>query len=200
LLTLISSSLFCSVRFSFFGLIIDGRESVRAGGANLNVYSNAFAYGGDIPLRYTCDGRNYFPPLSWDAGPTGTKSFVVMCVNPDVPSGEIVLWIVYNIPPEKTSLPERFIDPYHAFGDESATVQDGIKQVGYRGLWLPKNYPITQEYFFIVFALDTMLDGKDDKHITKRDVFEWIKGHELVSGILIGRYTKEPEVLPLFRG
>ena len=94
-------------------------------------------------------------------------------------------------------MPEDFIDPKHSFGDELAVVANGTQQVGYRGICMPKNYPITQEYYFIVFALDTMI-SLDEKEKSKKAVFEKIKGHELASGVLMGRYAKEREIVPLF--
>ena len=184
--------------FSFFGPAMERAQAARVLGASLNVSSHAFLYGIRIPLKYTCDCSNTFPPLSWEKGPWKTKSYVVMCVNPDVVSGEIVLWIVYNIPASRTSLPEGFIDPDHSFGDEAAVIQDGILQVGSRGIFLPKNYPLVQEYYFIVFALDSMITPMK-KPVTKEVVFDAIKGHELAAGICLGLYAKEPEVIPLFR-
>src|SRR5688500_16525468 len=37
--------------------------------------SSAFADGEALPVKYSCGGDNVSPPLSWTAGPEGTKSY-----------------------------------------------------------------------------------------------------------------------------
>jgi len=181
-----------------FCVRIGGVQMARVAGDTLALRSSGFKYGGCLPAKYTIDGGNIFPALSWKPGPCGTASFVVMCVHPDAPTGDTVLWIVYNIPPVVTGLPEKFINPNHNYGDGIATVRDGIKQIGYEGINLPKKFPVPQDYFFIIFALDTTLNFLKESDVLKEDVFRTIKGHELAAGILKGSYTKEPEATPIF--
>ena len=72
----------------------------------LTVASQAFKHGEPIPALYTCDGQDTSPPLSWSDAPAGTKSWVLISDDPDAPMGMWVHWVVYNLPPETTQLPE----------------------------------------------------------------------------------------------
>jgi hypothetical protein len=47
--------------------------------------SSAFADGGEIPVRYTCDGDNVSPPLAWSNLPEGTRSLALVVDDPDAP-------------------------------------------------------------------------------------------------------------------
>jgi Raf kinase inhibitor-like YbhB/YbcL family protein len=60
--------------------------------------SPAFVAGGQIPVRYTCDGANVSPPLRWTAPPRGTRSLGLTVVDPDAPGGHFVHWVASAIP------------------------------------------------------------------------------------------------------
>jgi Raf kinase inhibitor-like YbhB/YbcL family protein len=60
--------------------------------------SPAFAAGGAIPARYTCDGSNVSPPLRWTAPPRGTRTLGLTVVDPDAPGGHFVHWVASAIP------------------------------------------------------------------------------------------------------
>ncbi len=45
-----------------------------------------FAFCTPDPAHHVCLGRNLNPQLSWCDAPAGTRSFVVLCHDPDVPS------------------------------------------------------------------------------------------------------------------
>lgn len=66
--------------------------------------SNAFTDGAEIPQRFTCDGENMSPPLSWGDAPTETRSFVILCEDPDAPRGTWRHWAAYDIPADVTAL------------------------------------------------------------------------------------------------
>ncbi|MCK5248712.1 MAG: hypothetical protein KAJ98_02035 [Spirochaetaceae bacterium] len=52
---------------------------------SLSLTSTAFAHEDSIPVRYTCEGRDLSPPLSWIDIPEGTKSLVLIMDDPDAP-------------------------------------------------------------------------------------------------------------------
>jgi len=60
------------------------------------VLTSAFANGGEIPRKYTCDGADVSPPLHWTAPPAGTRSFLLEVV--DVSAHRFVHWDARGIP------------------------------------------------------------------------------------------------------
>src|SRR6266705_2085370 len=73
---------------------------VRPGGATMafELESSAFKAGETIPRKHTCDGEDRSPPLAWTDPPPGTKSFVLVCDDPDAPAGTWVHWVLYGVP------------------------------------------------------------------------------------------------------
>lgn len=80
----------------------------------LTVTSSTFTNGGTIPFPNVSkgcgspqtDGQDISPQISWSAGPPGTASYVVTIFDTDAPTGVgFWHWIVFNIPPNVTSLP-----------------------------------------------------------------------------------------------
>jgi hypothetical protein len=102
-----------------------GGDNNQGGGGgnqgNLSLSSTAFANNGTIPLRYAstdAGGQNVSPPLSWSGAPSGTRSFVLVCLDPD--ADNFVHWVMYDIPASVNSLPEG-VPP-------QATLPNGAKQ------------------------------------------------------------------------
>lgn len=150
----------------------------------LVITSTAFSLNGKIPSKYTCDGDDVSPALNWSAGPSGTKSFALISDDPDAPVGTWVHWIVWNIPPDTTGLPEGVA--------AKDTLPNGMRQgltdfqrVGYGGPCPPSG---THRYFFKLYALDTLLDIP--ARATKADVEKAMKGHVLGEAQLIGLYSR----------
>ncbi len=84
-----------------------GRPTASSGGATpqpgvtpatMAMTSSAFAAGGGIPAKYTCDGQGVSPPLQWDAPPSGTQSLALIVTDPDAPGGTYVHWVIYGLP------------------------------------------------------------------------------------------------------
>jgi hypothetical protein len=55
---------------------------------------------------FGCTGRNISPALAWAGAPDGTKSFALLCHDPDAPTGGAGWWhwLVLNIPASATGL------------------------------------------------------------------------------------------------
>jgi hypothetical protein len=70
----------------------------------MKLVSSAFADGAAIPRRFTCDGENLSPPLQWSDAPASTRSFVLLCDDPDAPAGTWHHWAAYDLPPTVTEL------------------------------------------------------------------------------------------------
>ena len=162
-------------------------DTGEAGGEKMEIKitSSAFAEGGMIPSKYTCDGADVSPPLQWDAVPEGTKSIALISDDPDAPMGTWVHWVLFNLPAQTRELPEN-VPP-----DE--TLPNGAKQgitdfgrVGYGGPCPPSG---THRYFFKIYALDTEL--QIDTGAGKRGLLKAMEGHILGQGQLMGKYKRK---------
>ena len=147
--------------------------------------STAFTAGGMIPSPYTCQGKDISPPLVWSGTPKNTKSYALICDDPDAPMGTWVHWVFYNIPPSCSSLPEALekterpalggIHGKSSFGD-----------FGYGGPCPPWG---THRYYFRLHALDAMLSLGSGA--SKKDILEAMEGHILAKAELMGTYRKK---------
>ena len=149
------------------------------------VTSPAFEDGGMIPKKYTCDGEDIAPPLHIDGVPGEARSLVLIADDPDAPSKTWVHWVLYNLPPGTTELPENMPKDEEIQSGARHGITD-FQRFGYGGPCPPSG---THRYYFKVYALDTMLDlsGK----VTKTDVLKAMEGHVLAEGQLMGRYQRQ---------
>ena len=77
----------------------------------MRITSTAFAHNGEIPPKYTCEGDDVSPPLSWSGLPQGAKSLALIVDDPDAPDPAApkmtwVHWVLYDLPPAAGGLPE----------------------------------------------------------------------------------------------
>jgi Raf kinase inhibitor-like YbhB/YbcL family protein len=110
--------------------------------------SDAFTDGSPIPRRFTCEGADVSPPLRWGDAPAATGSFVLLCDDPDAPSGTWCHWAAYDIPPERTGLAEG-VDP------DDATLKQATNDShtqGYSGPCPPHGHG-PHRYHFRLLAL-----------------------------------------------
>ena len=89
--------------------------------------SAAFQAGATIPRQHTCDGADQSPPLSWSDLPSGTKSLALIVEDPDAPGGTFVHWVLFNVPPIPSELPQ---------GISHQTILDNGARQGRNGLSL----------------------------------------------------------------
>jgi Raf kinase inhibitor-like YbhB/YbcL family protein len=152
----------------------------------LTLTSPAFEAGGKIPSKYTCEGADVSPPLAIAGIPDGTKSLALVEDDPDAPDPKApklvwVHWVLYNLSPDTTAIPE-------GAGSESpAGAISGInnwKRTGYGGPCPPIG---RHRYFHKLYALDTKLPAQP---MTKGELEAAMKGHVLAQAELIGTYQK----------
>lgn len=152
----------------------------------MQLTSSAFENNARIPRRYSGEGEDVSPPLSWDGAPENTKSLVLVCEDPDAPRGTFRHWAAYDIAPDHTALPEA-IAPSGA--------PDGIRQAindfgrrGYGGPMPPKGHG-PHHYHFRLFALDC-------EHLPLRpgasvaDVRKAALAHRIAEAALTGLYER----------
>lgn len=155
--------------------------------SSLRLTSSAFDQDGQIPLKYTCEGEDLSPPLSWSDAPAGTKSFAMIVDDPDAPDPKApkmvyVHWVLHNIPPSTTSLPENATKS----GLPAGTVQ-GMTDFGRKDYGGPCPPIGVHRYFFKLYALDTELNLSAP---TKPDLLKAMEGHILADAELMGTYIK----------
>jgi Raf kinase inhibitor-like YbhB/YbcL family protein len=159
--------------------------SAMKGGRIMNISSPAITEGGQIPSKYTCDGQDVSPPLEWRDFPAGTKSFALICDDPDAPGGDWVHWVVYNIPAAVPRLDENVRrDP--EFANRMRQGNNDWPRIGYGGPCPPSG---THRYFFKLYALDTILDLRPGA--TKAQLLKAMQGHVLAEATLIGKYRRQ---------
>jgi Raf kinase inhibitor-like YbhB/YbcL family protein len=145
----------------------------------ITITSPAFKEGDTIPKKYTCDGENLSPPLSWSGLPDGTQSLALIVDDPDAPVGTWVHWVLYAIPAHLDSL----IEGCSGIGTECET---DFRRPGYGGPCPPRGKP--HRYFFKLYALDTTL--KLPPGVKKAGVERAMQGHVLAQGQLMGKYRR----------
>lgn len=163
-------------------LTFAGKEAAMA----MEINSAAFADGGAIPTRYTCQGDDVSPPLAWSGIPPEAKSLVLIVDDPDAPDPRApkmtwVHWVLYNLPPDSDGLPE-------AVNNLPPGTGEGLndwKRTGYGGPCPPIG---SHRYFHKLYALDTVLEGLNRP--TKAQVEKAMARHILGQAELVGTYRK----------
>ncbi len=162
---------------------LDPLRSVLGNAPNsLSLTSAGLSAGSMVPKQFTCDGTDKSPPLSWSGGPEDTVSYAVLMYDPDAPKGTFYHWVIYNIPPNITSLPEGIPKTFRtSFGLQCI---NDFGRYGYGGPCPP--HGSTHRYVFVVLALDTKLNLPNN---TDTKVFlNAVKGHVLAYGVLVVSY------------
>lgn len=159
-------------------------ESEEGAVVSFQLFSPAFEHKGKIPARYTCTAEDVSPELQWRDAPQGVKSFALIMDDPDAPAGTWVHWVIYNIPPDSTSLPEGSGKKDGLNNGPVHGKNSGGKSY-YSGPCPPSG---THRYFFKLYALDTTLDLPEGA--TKPELLKAIQGHLVGMAELMGTYSK----------
>ncbi len=175
----------CAAAAAQLGARAAGRASP-GGPVAFALSTSAVAHGDAIPARFTCDGADSSPALSWNEPPAGTKALALVCDDPDAPVGLWTHWLIWSLPPDRRSLPEGLA--------KMADGPEGLRQgtndfgrPGYGGPCPPRG--ATHRYFFRLLALEAPLDlapGADRRAFDRA-----LRGRRvLASSELMGRYAR----------
>ena len=119
-----------------------GRPSGGRGDGQFHLSVGGLPAGASIPPRFTCDGKNVSPPVSWSGEPEGTQSFALIMEDPDARNYNH--WLLWDIPASVHSIAEgakpEGISGTNDFGDRA-----------YGGPCPPGG---VHAYVFRLFALD----------------------------------------------
>ena len=152
----------------------------------MELRSSGFGNGTAIPRRFTCDGEDLSPPLAWANAPQGTRSFVVLCDDPDAPAGTWHHWAVYDIAADRTGLAE---------GAGRAGAAPGLKQAvndfrkpGYGGPCPPRRHgPHHYRFRLLALSVDRLRVGPGP---SCNEVEREARKHAISEATLIGLYER----------
>ena len=148
---------------------------------SFHIATTAFPPEGKIPGKYTCDGQDVSPELSWAGAPQGTKSFALIVDDPDAPAGTWNHWLIWNIPASQHELNEG-ASRNHAITEG----QNDFHKTRYNGPCPPPGKP--HRYYFKLFALDTELTLPTGS--ARKQLDNAMRGHVLAQSELMGRYGR----------
>ncbi|MDT8069798.1 MAG: YbhB/YbcL family Raf kinase inhibitor-like protein [Terriglobia bacterium] len=149
------------------------------------VQTSAFTEGGAIPKKYTCDGADVSPELTWANAPAGTQSFALTVTDPDAPAGTWTHWVAWNIPASTTKLSEG-VSKTEKLPDGTLQGKNDFKRIGYNGPCPPPGKP--HRYFFKLYALGTKLDLNPGA--SRGELESALKGHILGQAEAMGKYGR----------
>ena len=152
--------------------------------SSMQVTSPVFATASAIPTKHTGEGEDVSPALTWTNAPDGTRSFALICHDPDAPlvtprTYGFVHWVLYNIAGTASELAEgstRYTGGKNDFGKE-----------GYGGPMPPEGHG-THNYFFWLLALDQELDLEPG--LSMWDLLEKVDRHVIGMNRLVGTYQR----------
>jgi Raf kinase inhibitor-like YbhB/YbcL family protein len=160
--------------------------------ARIELTSPVLAEGRPVPRRYTGEGEDLSPPISWSDLPEEALELALICDDPDAPAPEPwVHWVIYKIPAEATVLPEglpktlRLKTPSGALQGKNSWSSG--QTIGYRGPMPPKGHG-AHRYFFRLYALRTKLAVEPG--LAKEQILQAMEGHVIGEGELMGTYER----------
>jgi Raf kinase inhibitor-like YbhB/YbcL family protein len=152
--------------------------------SDMQLSSTAFARGGAIPRRHTGEGEDVSPALSWTDVPEGTRSFAIICHDPDAPLVKpgaygFVHWVLYGIPGDVGELAEGCDDYVQGVND--------FGKSGYGGPMPPEGHG-KHHYFFWLLALDNEPDLPAGLEMWQ--LLNEIEPHVIGMNRLLGTYVR----------
>ncbi len=137
--------------------------------------SPSFKDGEMIPKKHSYkEGPNIIPALHWSNPPPGTKSFALICDDPDAPMGTWTHWLVKDIPATATGVEEG--------GKIGTEIQNHFGFTNYGGPAPPSG---THRYYFKLYALN--VEKMASK--TKEEMYTEVEGKRLGKAQIMGKYS-----------
>jgi len=152
--------------------------STESRAAEITMTSPVIEQGGRIPYLYTCEGDDISPPLQWSGAPVQTRSFTLICEDPDAPRGTYMQTV--ELAQAVPTLPELPSGARHG--------RNSAGDLAYAGPCPPPGKP--HRYFFRLYALDTLLNLPPG--ITRAELEKAMDQHILAQGSIMGTYQHRP--------
>ena len=152
----------------------------------MKIMSPSFQEGKAIPDRFTCDGEDISPQLSWTDAPRETKSFALILHDPDAPRANgFTHWVLYRIPADTTSIRENIPKQELMIPGVGMQGRNDAGKIGYMGPCPPSG---THRYFARLYALRKELDLQPGA--SKEEVTEAMSGVIIEEAHLMGTYAR----------
>ena len=150
----------------------------------------SFPADGTIPYRFSAEGENISPMLSWSDGPENTASYVIIVDDPDAPRPRpFTHWIVFDLPADVTDLREGLpTDPVLTSPEGTRQGTNSTGAVGYFGPRPPVGDP-AHHYHFQVFASD-LATLPVEPGASREKVLAALEGHVLAKGEVVGLFAR----------
>jgi len=153
----------------------------------LSIRSPAFSDGGRIPRQYTCDGADSSPPVEWTGAPEKTRTFALVCNDPDAPRGDWVHWVVFDLPATSKGLPENAApNGREKLAGSGTQGRNDFGKIGWGGPCPPSG---SHRYTFRLYALDTELGLAPEA--TREQLVKAMQGHVLAQAQMTASYARE---------
>ena len=151
--------------------------------AELKLTSTAFEDGKPIPYLYTCEGDDMSPPLQWSGAPVTTRTYAMVCEDPDAPRGTWIHWVLYNISGDAVEL-TKAVPTLPQLPSGARHGRNTAGDMAYAGPCPPPGKP--HRYFFRLYALDISLNLPPGA--TKAELEQAMAQHIVAQGTFMGTY------------
>ena len=155
----------------------------------MELTSQAFAQNERMPRRYSGDGEDLSPPLTWSGVPENAVELALICDDPDAPMAEpFVHWVAYGIDPVLGGLPEGV--PAGKEVNDPVSIQQGetsFGKAGYGGPAPPRGHGV-HHYHFKLYALSQPLNTGGG--LSKQELLDAMEGKIIEQTTLTGTYER----------
>jgi Raf kinase inhibitor-like YbhB/YbcL family protein len=142
--------------------------------------STAFADGGEIPSRFTCDGEDVSPDLTWEGAPPETAALALVVDDPDARGW--VHWVVFDLTGTSSG---GIAEGVSTSPDAPPQGTNDFRRVGWGGPCPPSG---EHRYVFRLLALDEPLGLTGAPRAA--EVLAAAEGHVVGEAHLTARYRR----------
>ncbi len=145
-------------------------------------------HGEHLSQKFSCDGQDYSPEISWTEPPSSTKSFILILEDPDAPKGTFVHWVLYNIKPDVKQLPEN-VPKEKTTAEGWAQGLNDFKKIGYNGPCPPRRK--VHRYIFRLYAV--LQEPNLEPGLSKKDLQKIIDDKTVKTVSIMVKYGRSYE-------
>ncbi len=148
--------------------------------APFTLTSPAFSPGGQIPVRFSCDGEDVSPPLEWAGAPPGTATLALVVDDPD--ANGFVHWVLFGLTGAASG---RLREGISTSPEAPPQGTNDFRRIGWGGPCPPSG---THRYRFTFYALDAPVALTGGPRAT--ELRRAVEGHVLAQARLEASYRR----------